>query len=96
MIDRRNFIRGLLSATAGFTILPGAGRIWKAVIDQRPLLGKSRNPDMLFLDRDFAGRWTFVMEDMGGMLFSPGSVPHLRIVAKAMEAPVEIQGGLMP
>lgn len=29
IVSRRNFISGLLAAGAGFTILPGAGRIWK-------------------------------------------------------------------
>lgn len=29
-MNRRNFIGNLLAATAGFTILPSAGRIWKA------------------------------------------------------------------
>lgn len=28
-MNRRNFIRGLLAAGAGFAILPGAGRLWK-------------------------------------------------------------------
>lgn len=30
IVSRRNFISGLLAAGAGFTILPGAGRIWRA------------------------------------------------------------------
>lgn len=34
-MNRRNFLGTLLSATAGFSILPGAGRLWKA---QRPVL----------------------------------------------------------
>lgn len=29
-MNRRNFIKGLITAAAGFSILPGAGRIWKA------------------------------------------------------------------
>ena len=29
-MNRRNFIGNILTATAGFTILPGAGRIWVA------------------------------------------------------------------
>lgn len=29
-MNRRNFIGGMLAATAGFSILPGSGRIWKA------------------------------------------------------------------
>ena len=29
-MNRRNFISNLLTATAGFTILPGAGRVWVA------------------------------------------------------------------
>jgi len=27
-MNRRNFIRGLLTSAAGFAILPGAGRLW--------------------------------------------------------------------
>lgn len=29
-MNRRNFIQSLLTAGASFTILPGAGRLWKA------------------------------------------------------------------
>lgn len=29
-MNRRNFIKSILVAGASFTILPGAGRIWKA------------------------------------------------------------------
>lgn len=32
MTTRRNFLNELLAAGAGFTILPGAGRVWKAMI----------------------------------------------------------------
>ena len=30
-MNRRNFFGTLLAASAGFAILPGAGRIWKAL-----------------------------------------------------------------
>ena len=30
MLDRRGFLKGLASALAGFTILPGADRLWVA------------------------------------------------------------------
>jgi len=29
-MNRRNFIRGLLVSGAAFTVLPGAGRLWRA------------------------------------------------------------------
>ena len=29
-MNRRNFLRSLATGLAGFTILPGAGRVWRA------------------------------------------------------------------
>ena len=45
-MNQRNFLSGLLVAGAGFTILPGNGRIWKAVTDQWTII----NP--LWVDTD--------------------------------------------
>jgi hypothetical protein len=68
MINRRNFLRGLLAAGASFTVLPPAAtyeRIWRAT---RPEW--IPNPDWVtaplemrggvFLESDYVGKWTFV------------------------------------
>lgn len=70
-MNRRNFLRGLLVAGAGFTILPGTGRIWKAVIDQRAIV----NPAWVTADYDLVisgfnprfhgGFWCFVSDEDG-------------------------------
>ena len=40
-MNRRNFLRSLATGLAGFTILPGVGRVWKAqrvVVVPQPVL----------------------------------------------------------
>lgn len=66
-MNRRNFIGGLLAAAAGFTILPGAGRVWKAVITQRMVVPNPAYANapyeisfMGFRAEDYAGEWCFV------------------------------------
>jgi hypothetical protein len=56
-MNRSNFIHGLLTVGAGFVVLPGAGRVWKAVIDQRAVL----DPNM-FDPNEYVGKWHFIMD----------------------------------
>lgn len=63
-MNRRNFIRGLLTAAAGFTILPGAGRIWKAerkIVN--PAWVNAPYEVTFFHYRDFGGVWRFVSDE---------------------------------
>ena len=50
-MNRRNFIGGLLAAEAGFTILPGAGRVWKVV--KEPPLGIDWRPNPAWVDAEY-------------------------------------------
>lgn len=53
-MNRRNFIGNLLVAGASFMVLPGAGRVWKAVIDPRTI------PNLSYRASDGFGLWCFV------------------------------------
>ena len=73
MVNRRNFINGLLAASAGFFILPGAGRLWVPQREMAPVrFVRSEFGQFIFhqeplfcdliYDQTFNGHWTHRME----------------------------------
>lgn len=66
-MNRRNFLRGLLTAAAGFTILPPATtyeRIWRARREINPdwVTAPLEMRGGVFSAREFAGTWQFVCD----------------------------------
>jgi hypothetical protein len=51
-MNRRSFIAKSAAALLGFTILPSAGRVWKAVVDQKRLM---------FDPREYTGEWVWTV-----------------------------------
>lgn len=54
-MNRRGFFGTIGKVAAGFMILPGASRVWKAVVDPRTIPNPNWNPV------DFTGQWNFVV-----------------------------------
>lgn len=70
-MNRRNFFGALLAASAGFAILPGAGRIWKAV---KPC-------GIMSLSSGGLARWKTIPEIMDEM--NPANAAGLRLWLEA-------------
>jgi len=65
MTTRRSFLTKLALGVAGFTILPAAttyARSWKKTEE----LWVPINPEFPIHFREFGGKWTFHLEDLGG------------------------------
>lgn len=66
-MNRRNFIQGLLTAGAGFMVLPSAGRLWKAVIDPKTVVNPNyvsvlESQTFFFDPHSYIGEWRFIMD----------------------------------
>lgn len=66
-MNRRNFIRGLLTAAAGFTILPPATtyeRIWRARREINPdwVNAPLEMREGIFSPCDYVGEWKWIVD----------------------------------
>lgn len=62
-MNRRGFFGTIGKVTAGFMILPGAGRVWKAVVDPMPVV-KSVVYEVRF--SECAGEWYWFKDNRFG------------------------------
>lgn len=78
-MNRRNFLNKLLLAGVGFSILPGSGRIWKAIKDKPvvyryPILlstpiSKLDSLDVELLGQDIIFTYNFMSQESNRIIF---------------------------